>query len=204
MKNAEKFVPIAIMLLLALGVKAHDFKVDGVYYNILSSETCEVTFDGFQSSTVDNEYSGYVQIPDVVLFGGNVYNVTRIGHKAFEYCSELKSVIVGGNVETIEYDAFQYCSGLESISFKGEVKLIESSAFAFCEKLSQFEIPQNLSRIHNHTFQGCKSLTEISIPPSVSRIAHFAFDSCSNLTKLVIEDAVDAIEVALMHFMAVR
>ena len=92
-----------ICFLCSLYVNAHDFEVDGIYYNITSVEdkTVEVTFSGDHIDDVVGEYTGTVIIPDSVIFNGVTYNVTSIGNNALDYCRLLESVVIPNSVLTI-------------------------------------------------------------------------------------------------------
>lgn len=73
---------------------AHDFEMDGIYYNMLSTEdkAVEVTHRGYSYSSYKDEYSGNVVIPSSVIYNGNTYSVTSIGNGAFSFCSALKEI----------------------------------------------------------------------------------------------------------------
>lgn len=71
---------------------AHDFEVDGIYYNKNANETSViVTYRGNSDNAYSNEYSGNVVIPSSVTYSGNTYAVTSIGNYAFSNCSGLTS-----------------------------------------------------------------------------------------------------------------
>ena len=69
MKHFTKFsraiIAIVMMLGVSLSTLAHDFEVDGIYYNILNktAKTVEVTFSGSSYIEVAREYTGDVVIP---------------------------------------------------------------------------------------------------------------------------------------------
>ena len=63
---------------------AYDFEVDGIYYNITSTSTVEVTY----KDTNYNSYSGEVIIPSTITHNNKTYTVTAIGDSAF-FCSDL-------------------------------------------------------------------------------------------------------------------
>ena len=101
---------LSLMLLVAsLASFAHDFKVDGIYYNILSNEdlTCEVTSDDGSSYT-SPAYSGNVVIPSQVLYGNKAYSVTSIRDRAFYECWGLRSVTIPNSVTSIGETAFSH------------------------------------------------------------------------------------------------
>ena len=84
----------ALLLLCSVAVNAHDFEVDGIYYNITdeANKAVEVTYKGNFSSDYSNEYTGGVVIPNSVRYNGNTYSVTSIGEGAFSFCSGLTSI----------------------------------------------------------------------------------------------------------------
>ena len=84
MKNyLRTFWLTAFLLLLCQSISAHDFEVDGIYYNFLSKQdkTVEVTYQGNNFSL--DEYAGDVVTPPSVTYQGTTYSVTSIGDHAF-------------------------------------------------------------------------------------------------------------------------
>ena len=98
MKRLKILVLAAIGWLCGMSVSAHDFEVDGIYYNITSWEdkTVEVTFGS-------PKYSGVVAIPQYMVnyYNGNTYRVTSIGERAFKDCDGLTSVVIPESVTSI-------------------------------------------------------------------------------------------------------
>ena len=103
---------IAIVMTLALGLPslAHDFEVEGVYYNIADAtkKTVKVTYKGGSYYEDSNEYTGLVSIPQSVSYRGYMYSVVSIGYAAFRGCAELTSVTIPSSVTEIGGDAFSY------------------------------------------------------------------------------------------------
>ena len=96
----------AVLLLSAASASAHDFEVDGIYYDKESDGTSvSVTFEGSSY----NSYSGAVTIPASVTYSGKTYSVTKIGGLAFYGCSGLTSVVIPNSVTSIGSSAFAYC-----------------------------------------------------------------------------------------------
>ena len=116
MKNL-KFLLSMFLLLCSIVVSAHDFEVNGIYYNItdVTNKTVEVTFRGKYYDSYSNEYTGSVVIPESVTYNGTTYSVTSIGHYAFRDCSGLTDVLIGNSVTSIGSGAFASCFGLNSI-----------------------------------------------------------------------------------------
>ena len=60
--NFLKSLLSIVCLLCSIGVYAHDFEVDGIYYNITddTNKTVTVTYKVNSYDSYDNEYSGTV------------------------------------------------------------------------------------------------------------------------------------------------
>ncbi len=131
MKKFKSLVLAVIGLLCSLSVSAHDFEVDGIYYNITSStnKTVEVTYRGYKYNSYSNEYSGAVNIPESVTYSGSTYSVTSIGEYAFWDCDGLTSVVIPNSVTSIGNAAFRDCSGLTFVEIPNSVTSIGVRAF---------------------------------------------------------------------------
>lgn len=183
-----------LALLLPCLAVAHDFEVDGIYYNITSEEkkTVEVT-DPSDKKVVDGGYKFYkdvVFIPEKVSYGGKEYTVTAIGERAFEYNYELLSVVMPNTIRSIKEFAFNGCINLKSLTISSEVSEIGDYAFMGLSSLEHLAVD-----CHNKTFDsrgdcnaiirtrtntllvGCKATV---IPDGVEVIAGNAFISCQD------------------------
>lgn len=186
--NKKLLALAATGLLYATGVSAHDFEVDGIYYNITSEEdkTVEVTYKG--AAIYEVEYSGSVTIPETVTYNEHTYSVTEIAFCAFEYCSGLTSVTIPNSVTNIWYSAFDGCSSLTSVTIPNSVTKIESHAFARCSSLTSVDIPNSVTYIGAYAFLECSSLTSVVIPNSVTDLGIRAFSDCSSLTSITVAE----------------
>ncbi|MBO5698669.1 MAG: leucine-rich repeat protein [Bacteroidaceae bacterium] len=164
-RKLQSLLLVLMALLCSNSLFAHDFEVDGIYYNITSSTdmTVSVTFKGNSESEFSNEYSGAVTIPKSVTHNNNTYCVTSIGNQAFFWCS-----------------------GLTSISIPNSVTSIEGRAFYWCQNLSSISIPNSVTSIGEYAFYDCYKLTALTIPSSVTSIGKGAFSSCRNLTSIAV------------------
>ena len=111
MKTIKQLLTTVAVLLCSVAVNAHDFEVDGIYYNIISASdlTVEVTHKGDSPHDFSNEYRGEVIIPETVVYKSKTLTVTSIGDSAFYNCDGLTSVTIPNSVTSIEYYAFYYC-----------------------------------------------------------------------------------------------
>ncbi len=183
-----------LALLLPCLAVAHDFEVDGIYYNITSEErkTVEVT-DPSDKKVVDGGYKFYkdvVFIPEKVSYDGKEYTVTAIGERAFEYNYELLSIVMPNTIRSIKEFAFNGCINLKSLTISSEVSEIGDYAFMGLRSLEHLAVD-----CHNKTFDsrgdcnaiirtmtntllvGCKATV---IPDGVEVIAGNAFISCQD------------------------
>jgi len=186
MKKIINLSLLLLALLLPATATAYDFKVDGIYYEILSAsnKTVWVTYYDDSNGTKYSNYSGSVNIPATVTYNGTSYSVTAIGISAFINCSGLTSVTIPNSVTSISSYAFSNCSALTSISIGNSVTSIGGSAFRGCSGLTSVTIPNSVTTIGDYAFQGCSALTSISIGNSVTSIGTQAFSGCSGLTIL--------------------
>ena len=183
---------LTLMTILALTASAHDFVVNGIYYNKNGNEAT-VTYRGTSYSQYSDEYSGNVVIPSTVKYNGTTYSVTSIGNYAFAGCKGLTSVTIRYSVTSIGNQAFEGCSGLTSVTIPNSVTSIGGGAFSGCSGLTSVTIPNSVTSIGSGAFSGCSGLTSVDIPNSITEIGNYAFEYCSGLTSVTIPNSVTSI-----------
>lgn len=173
----KKFLLSLFLLLTAVVSRAYDFKVDGIYYQIMFSEeqSVAVTYKGYDYK---EKYSDSVIIPESVTYGDVTYKVIEIGVNAFYNCYMLTSVSIPDGVTRIGGSAFEACYKLTSVTIPNSVVVFEKRAFYNCEQITSVTIPDGVTWIVESVFSGCKALTSISIPNSVYMIGQNAFSRC--------------------------
>lgn len=187
---------MAVLLSVASAnaVFAHNFEVDGIYYNYNSDGTSvRTTFKGSTYNEVAGEYTGNVEIPAKVTYSGKSYAVTEIGFETFRGCTGITSVVIPNSVTRINYSAFYGCTALKSISIPETVTYLGNEVFRSCTSLTSLTIPGNVEEIGSNAFYGCTGLKSMSIPQSVTSIGSAAFSGCSNLEYVSLPNSITKI-----------
>ena len=183
-----KHLKILFLLLLAVigaqTVSAHDFEVDGIYYN-KNGTNVTVTYQGGSLHENTHVYIGSVYIPSTVTYKGTTYSVTSIGDYAFLSCTGLSSVTIPNSVRTIGGSAFEGCTGLTSVTIGNSVTSIGSDAFEGCSRLTSVTIPNSVTTIGREAFRDCIRLTSVTIGNSVTSIGEMVFYGCWNLASVI-------------------
>ena len=195
--KTKLFLIWIMVLCIPLSLYAHDFEVDGIYYNISSEtgQTVEVTLRGDYTNSYSNEYTGTVVIPESVTYNGINYSVTSIGEYAFADCTGLTEVTIQNSVTSIGKGAFYQCSGLTEVTIPNSVTSIGEEAFYGCTGLTEVTIPNSVTSIGYQAFYGCTGLSTVNFNAENctnegATYYHWIFNGCRNITTVNIGDAV--------------
>ena len=197
------------LLLSSIPISAHDFEVDGIYYNITSStdKTVAVSYQGYSYDSYSNEYTGSVVIPEAVTYSGATYSVTSIGDYAFYKCNDLTSVAIPNSVISIGGRAFFSCKGLTSVAVPNSVISIGTHAFLGCSDGLEVYITDlsawcriNMENNTSNPLNNASKLVlngseviDLVIPSDITEIKDYTFSGCSSLTSVTIGNSVTTI-----------
>ena len=193
----------ALLLLCSTVAFAHDFVVDGIYYNITSesNKTVEVTYEGNNYIATSKYHGRSLVIPETVTYNDVTYTVTAIGSNAFNL-DDLKSLTIPKSVTKI--GGFQdYNKDIQTLkaitveegnpvfdSRDNCNAIIETATNTLIYGSNSTVIPESVTNIGQHAFYGCTGLKNITIPQGVTSIGYGAFYGCTGLTSVTIPEGV--------------
>lgn len=148
MKTFRLSLFVVILLIISDKSWAYDVEINGIYYKLyrIKENVTAVVTDGH------NKYKGHVEIPNEILYKGEMYRVSTIGPQAFEDCTGLTSVTIPSSVNTISNGAFNGCIGLSSITIPNSVHFIAAGAFSGCRNLLSMTIPDSVTFVGKYAF----------------------------------------------------
>ena len=129
--------------------------------------------------------------------------VTSIGVDAFNGCTGLTSLYLGGGITAVGQRAFANCTGLTSLTVSSKVTDIQRIAFSYCSGLTNIVVEEGntkydsrencnavIQKADNTLALGCKNTI---IPNSVTAIGKDAFAGCTEMTTINIPNTVTLI-----------
>lgn len=128
---------------------------------------------------------GVIDIPDMLTYAKEKYEVTEIGDSAFFDCSYVTDVKFGQNIRKIGDFAFTNTSITRNIYTKTDF------AYLNVGYEGAFKVPNGIRRICGGAFLGCGDMTKVLLPKSVTEIGKHAFLG-SGITEPVFTEKVFA------------
>lgn len=218
------FLTAVIIIMSVVATYAHDFEVDGIYYNKNGYKSVYVTFKGSLYNSYTNEYTGKVEIPSTVTYSNVEYTIQGIGMYAFKECSDVTAVVIPEGAVFIGPEAFWNCTSLHSITVPSSVTTIGRFAFGqtpfyidhadglvcinsvlYKYKGEMFpntpiEVPDNIQHISGYAFDGCTNMASIKLPKGLKTIGNGAFASCEDLKVITIPASLETMgDEAFLH-----
>ena len=180
----------AACIFVAMPMSAHDFESGGLFFNITSESTCEVTHPADDATS----YSGDITIPASVANGDATLAVTAIGQQAFANAQELKSISIPASVTRIGKDAFANDTRLKTLNIEN------LSAWCTTEFENMASNPMHIRQYS--TSYDCAlhingtQVTDITIPDDVEAISPYAFVGCRPYGRLTFGNNLKTIGTA--------
>lgn len=143
---------IALLLILPIfKVEAYDFVIDEITYNFTKEHgTVEVSglreFLNLEPGDRNSSLPLVVNIPPVVTYKDNKYDVVSIGYAAFQGCRKVTEIKIPSTVREIGEFAFYGCTSLSNINFPLSLRKIGANAFQGCINLKKVELPKRLEQ----------------------------------------------------------
>ena len=119
--------------------------------------------------------------------------ITTIGVCAFDFCANVKTLVIPEGVWKIGGLAFNDCHLLESITLPSTLESIGAGAFQKCYNLKAIKIPDSVTEISYGMFISCLSLESINIPSTITKIDDCAFQDCDSLLSVTIPSSVKTV-----------
>lgn len=122
----------------------------------------------------------------IISIGNSCFaNLSEVGYSSsygYQYCSNIKKVIIPEGVTTIGSGAFFGCINIEEVELPSTVETIGGSAFygyltsgTFSKLKVSFENCTSLLNIGDEAFFGCYGIEELDLPSSVKNVGQDAF-----------------------------
>jgi len=178
------FSTFSLLLPVVAEASTYHIEIDGVFYWLYDNSatvTCyELETDYGEVSYCISGYYGYVNIPETISHGDQIYTVDDIGMYTF-YNSSITGVSLPSSIRFIGSHAFYNCYGLTEIVFPNSVTSIDSQAFFNCSSLTNIKIPFSVTYISNQTFSGCNGLNTITVESANTN--YDSRDDCNAIIK---------------------
>lgn len=143
-----------MMLMAVTGTWAQYVEQDGLRFSLDDTNKYAQV-----EAPESGNYSGVINIPSVVSYGGEDYTVKYIGSSAFKE------------------------SAVTKVTVPSSVTNILGSVFEGCTKLKEVNLSEGLEEIGSYAFEG-SAVTSLTIPGTVTRVNWAAMESMASLTKL--------------------
>jgi len=153
-------------------------------YTVKEGTTCIASGAFFRNGSIES-----IKLPK---------SLKAIDDIAFEYCVNLKSVTVGGNIEYVGASVFR------ETKFISDAKNWENDALYIGKCLIRvkntaqgtFVVKEGTKAIAERAFYGCTQLKEVRLPDTLKELPTQLFSDCSALEKIDIPQSVTHIGAA--------
>lgn len=182
----KKLLFLFVLLLSSIGMSAVEFEVNGLKYNILTTEP------DYTVELIDynHDYDGELVLNGTVTYNEQIYKVVQIkgastgGNNKFYNCN--KSLVINSlpYCITIDDNAFFNCKGLKSVGNLNSCTSIGVQAFQNCSNLTSIGNLDACTSIGSYAFSGCSDMTTIGSLGVCESIGNGAFYNCNKLNNI--------------------
>ena len=114
--------------------------------------------------------------------------VTTIGTRAFENCTNLALTELPETITSLGTYAFNGCSNLALTQLPSGLLAIPSTAFKGCKKLAITSIPISVTSISVNSFHSCTGIVNLHIKNGAITYGYSSFYNCTGLRNVIIGD----------------
>lgn len=193
-----------MLIIVANNVKAHDFEVDGYYYDFVSIPdlTVVLTYKGEYNDyweLISPSYSGDITIPKTVEYLGKTFNVIGFNGHAFANC-QIGTLTIPNTIRSIHTQSFEGANIEHLIIEDGETPLYWSSLSNGNVTESVYlgrELDDGLTTIVEYydlggEYFGGGSFKKITFSDKFTSLGEYC-QGCYNLTEVTIPESVKSL-----------
>lgn len=171
-----------------------------------------------ERNTLDELFAGTLEIaniPSAITIGEQFFlnktalknviipNVTSIGARAFDGCSNLEIQQLPTSLTSVGNYAFRNCTKLALTYLPASLTSYSYGLFNGCTSLAIAEIPNNgITIIPEHCFSACRNITISNLPTTIINIRTGAFASCLSIPFLDFSDFTQIPTIGTNAFLA--
>jgi hypothetical protein len=119
--------------------------------------------------------------------------VRSIRPHAFNYETELKSIVLSEYITEIDDFAFYGCKSLKKVIMGDQVVKVGDSAFYGCDSLKSVTFGSNVESIGKDAFNGARAMTAIVLPDQLKQIGEGAFWGLRNVERIDLGNGLETI-----------
>lgn len=121
-----------------------------------------------------NAFYGNKTLEEIIILADGEKGIEIIGERAFQNCTNLKSVYMPNTVKELGNLVFSGCTNLSEVQLSNKIKLIPGEAFHYCENLHKLVIPEGVKMLDDFSIAGTDNL-QIFLPASLETTSQTAF-----------------------------
>ena len=163
---------------------------DGMTIDLSELDGSEITADDILKLAKERTGTQYDCYDIIELDLSNCTGITNIS--GFDFCANLKAVILPEGLQSIGENAFQYCVSLEIVILPSTVATIGQQAFYGCTSLKEINLSDctNLESIGSEAFLSCWNLAEIDLSSctNLQKVDDSVFNGCGGLKNVKMGD----------------